>query len=412
MPNFAMITRVMLLCVFALLCLPQTGAAQVTGGPPPPPPPPSSGSNDRDDDRRPATTVPDNVAQLRGDTPEFVVSGPIGTAPAAVAALESAGARLLQFRDLASLGRRVMLFDLGARLDLPEARALLFTSDTGHLIDFNNLYTYAQGTPRQYAASMVGDGRQGACRLGAGRRLGLIDGPVDTTHPTLQNAGIVPETALSGFQRAPDTAHGTAVAALLVGQDATGLLSGFAAGARLYAVNAFAREHSGVAADVDRIAASLNWLLGNDVRVINMSFAGPQNEVFADILRQAQGKGALMIAAAGNDGRDRAVLPAASDAVIAVTAVDAAMRRYRSANRGPHIEFAAPGVDLFVARGGSGGYASGTSYAAPIITALSLRSGARDLATLRTRLRQAALDLGSPGRDSEFGWGLVRNIGC
>jgi subtilisin family serine protease len=240
----------------------------------------------------------------------------------------------------------------------------------------------------------------------------LIDGPVDVAHPALRQASITTETALFGDQRPSDTRHGTAVAALIVGDDPNGALSGFAPGARLFAMNAFAREHSGIAADVDRIGASLSWMLSNDVRLINMSFAGPSNSVFDDLLVQAEAAGAIMIAAAGNGGRNSDTLPAVSSSVIAVTAVDAAMRRYRSANWGDHIEFAAPGVDIYVARPDGGDYATGTSYAAPIITALAARIGTNSVAGTRQQLREQVVDLGDPGRDARFGWGLVRNIGC
>jgi subtilisin family serine protease len=121
-----------------------------------------------------------------------------------------------------------------------------------------------------------------------------------------------------------------------------------------------------------------------------------------------------MIAAAGNDGRERAAYPAAHPSVIAVTAVDAAFRRYRDANYGDHIEFSAPGVDIYVASSRGGNYASGTSYAAPIVTALAARLGAGgglSLTQIRDRLRGSAVDLGPDGFDSEFGWGLVRG-GC
>ena len=144
-----------------------------------------------------------------------------------------------------------------------------------------------------------------------------------------------------------------------------------------------------------------------------MSFAGPPNEVFEDILQIAASRGMAMIAAAGNDGVRFAAYPAGSPHVIAVTAIDAGMRRYRRANTGAHIEFAAPGVDVFVAGGRGGTYESGTSYAAPIVTALAARlARGASVDGVRARLRAASVDLGSPGRDGEYGWGLVRASGC
>jgi subtilisin family serine protease len=387
-----------------LLSLPvQQAAAQVgqPGGPPVP---------TVNDDRDRTPRLPDDIAHFPNDRPEYIVSGPIAEAEAAEAALEAGGARLVSYRDLVPLDRRVMTFNLRG-LSLDRARQRLAQAAPGFVADFNHLYTTAQDTPRVYAAAMVGDPR-GGCRVRPGQRLGLIDGPVALDHPALRRADIVVRSALAPRQDPGDTVHGTAVAALMVGEDPNGLLNGFAIGARLYAINAFAREHSGVAADVDRIGASLAWMLLNDVRLINMSFAGPPNLVLADLLDQTAGQGAVIIAAAGNTGRESDLLPGRADTVVAVTAVDAAMRRYRAATRGSHIEFAAPGVDVYVAQGTGGGYASGTSYAAPIITSLAARLRPSSVDDLRRRLESRAFDLGDPGRDAQFGWGLVRNIGC
>jgi len=72
-------------------------------------------------------------------------------------------------------------------------------------------------------------------------------------------------------------------------------------------------------------------------------------------------------------------------------------------------------VDVFVAKGRSGtGYVSGTSFSAPIVTALAARSG-QGLGSanrLRARLKAQAQDLGKAGFDGTFGWGLVRGSGC
>lgn len=344
--------------------------------------------------------------------PEYIAIGPEGEAAAAAAALGAQGAQRLRRRDLPGLGLVQQVFDLRGRLGLRLARATLDGAAPNTILDRNALYRSSQG-PRLYAAALIGDARPGACRIGA-LRVGLIDGPVNPDHPALRRARLTQLSTLLPGDRAPDARHGTAVAALIAGEDPAGSLTGYARGVRLYAVSAFARERGGPAADVDRIGGALDVLARNAVRLVNMSFAGPENRALARLLRAANGQGMAMIAAAGNDGARRVAFPAASRHVIAVTAVDAAARRYARANTGSALEFAAPGVDLYVATATGAAYASGTSYAAPIATALAARRMARGTAAgaLRGALRGQADDLGPPGRDRSFGYGLLRASGC
>jgi len=98
--------------------------------------------------------------------------------------------------------------------------------------------------------------------------------------------------------------------------------------------------------------------------------------------------------------------------VISVTAIDAGYLVYNAANQGSYIDFAAPGVSLWTVTPGGGKYQSGTSFAAPFVTAMTallVAGGSRtDPEVLRDTLRRYAIDLGQPGKDSVFGWGLVR----
>ena len=415
-----------LIAVTLLISLQLTGAqAQIyPGGTDPslcdgpctyPETPENDAPQDDGDERGPASEThrQPRVASAASGLPEYIVSGPISEFDAARDGLSEAGAQLLRYRDLPLLGLRIAIYDFRLRLGVRRANLILDDVAPNTRVGRHHVYELSQARPRVYAADMIGDAAPGACPVGR-RSIGLIDGPVDPDHPALAGAQIVTQSFLGDSERPPAGAHGTAVAALMVGQDPSGALGGFAPGAALYAVSAFTDSRGDVGADIERIATALEWLLQQDVRLINMSFAGPENIVLTAVLDSAAAQGAIMIAAAGNDGRERAAYPAAHPSVIAVTAVDAAFRRYRDANYGDHIEFSAPGVDLYVASPRGGNYASGTSYAAPIVTALAARLGAGGGAStdeIRDRLRQSAVDLGPDGFDSEFGWGLVRG-GC
>ena len=106
-------------------------------------------------------------------------------------------------------------------------------------------------------------------------------------------------------------------------------------------------------------------------------------------------------------------MPAGYETVLAVTAVDRRGEPYRRAGRGPHIDIAAPGVDVWTAASISGARTkTGTSFATPFVSAgaaLMLQDEPTlTPAALRDRLRAGASDLGAPGHDPVFGHGLLR----
>lgn len=335
-------------------------------------------------------------------SPEYVVSVPSGQANAASAALQGAGATLLRTRALPNLGRTLLILQLPPGLGQEGAQDVLDGAAPAARIDTHMVYGYAQGT-RTFAPQLIGDPAGASCRLGRGVRVGIIDGPVDAG--ALGGASVTTHTTLINGERGVPANHGTAVAALVAAPS-----GGFAPGARLLAVNAFSRETRGEGGRLENIAAGLDWLAGQGAEVVNMSFAGRTNAAFGEVLGGASRQGMVLIAAVGNTGRMTNAYPAAAGPVIAVTAVDAASRLYRSASTGGHVELAAPGVDVFAA----GAFRTGTSFAAPIVTALAARLKARGsgAGAIRGQLRQGVIDLGASGRDAQFGFGLVRSPGC
>jgi subtilisin family serine protease len=104
--------------------------------------------------------------------------------------------------------------------------------------------------------------------------------------------------------------------------------------------------------------------------------------------------------------------PAAYPSVVAVTAVDTSGKIFRLANRGDYLDIAAPGVGMLHAKAG-GGYAtsSGTSFAVPFATTAVARL--RQLepgVNVLDSLYRSAEDLGPPGRDEIYGYGLLRPL--
>jgi subtilisin family serine protease len=163
--------------------------------------------------------------------------------------------------------------------------------------------------------------------------------------------------------------------------------------------------------DTVSLLAALEWMRAFDVKIINMSFSGPKDDLVEKAIERMHREGVQFVAAVGNDGPAAAPsYPASYQPVIAVTAISKELRNYPYANRGERVDLAAPGVDIWSAvPGAREGYHTGTSFAAPYVTAM--------LATIynQTHVRQkqnlldqlTVIDLGPKGRDPIYGRGLM-----
>ena len=126
--------------------------------------------------------------------------------------------------------------------------------------------------------------------------------------------------------------------------------------------------------------------------------------------------GHLVVAAVGNDGPAAAPLfPAAWPGVIGVTGVDAHRRVLVEAERGPQVKFAAPAAQMAAAKSPLGYIlVRGTSFAAPIVAgllALNLPAPDKEAADRAVMaLARDAVDLGSAGPDTVYGFGLVGEL--
>lgn len=359
----------------------------------------------------------------------LAITGSLNEATALAQQLTGQGYAVRSLQELPVLGFSLMRLGLPSGQDVPSALGTLRQTFPATLFDANTLYgpqasaqpqhdLQAAAEPRRYAKDLIGWPELSPdCRLEVD--VGLIDTAVDRGHPALRDRNLMSRNFLtSGLKPAPPD-HGTAVASLIVGDPASSA-KGLIPSARLYAAAIFGlRENNRVVGTTDAIARAVDWLGQEGVRIVNLSLSGPGNQVMRLTVERARDSGMILIAAAGNEGPNAApVFPAGYESVLAVTAVDAALQPYSLANRGDYIDLAAPGVDVWSARGGQGGrYSSGTSFAAPFVAAsaalvLALEP---DIApsTLQTRLEKQARDLGSPGRDSTFGWGLLQPAaGC
>ncbi len=256
--------------------------------------------------------------------------------------------------------------------------------------------------------AMVSSSASSVCDLEV--KVGLVDSAIDANHSALKQADITAKSFL------PDTInqsaqHGTAIASVLVGKSEA--LIPLLPKAKVYSAQVFYQQSDyAQGATLSAIITGVNWLLEQNVKVINMSLAGPDNQILQRVLTAAMAKGAWVVAAAGNEGPAApAMYPAAYQDVIAVSAIDKLQQPYRWSNRGDYIDYAALGVNVLTAQSGHRiGRESGTSIAAPHITAhiacLTAVYG-EDKQIVLTQLNKLAVDLGPKGKDPIYGVGAI-----
>jgi len=309
---------------------------------------------------------------------------------------------------------RTLVLRVPDGMETARVLALLRARDPDGVYDFNHIYTGSAAGRMDGAATvakaivvgLVAPPSRGGLR--GGLRVGLVDSGVDTGHAAFHGARIV-RWGCAG-QPHP-SAHGTAVAALMVGQ--SGRFRGGAPQADLYAADIYCDSPTGGSAD--KIAAALTWLAGEKVAVINLSLVGPANGALERIVGALQQRGHVLVAAVGNDGPAAPPLyPASYPGVVGVSAVDRNGRALPEAARGPQVMFAAPGNNMVSAALGAPPFrpVRGTSFAAPLVAALLSHSvtqpdKAQAAAAIAALAKQAVRANGATIISNETGYGIV-----
>lgn len=259
----------------------------------------------------------------------------------------------------------------------------------------------SQHTRFEYASGVLGWPVEGCdARLS----IGIIDGALSDTLTDPSNIEIVQKDFTDRLSGASE--HGTAVAEILVG-------NGRLQTSHLHVASVLSAFEDVQGAGAKRIMLALNWLAEANVKLVNISLAGPNNALLNRAITKATSEGMIIVAAAGNSGPEAPPLyPAAFDDVIAVTAIDQDLEVYDRAVQGRHIEYAAPGVDIYLPSVSGGKFLSGTSMAAPFVTALiATHPDIKESANVRDVRRQIAAsikDIGPAGKDPIFGAGLLQ----
>ena len=208
-----------------------------------------------------------------------------------------------------------------------------------------------------------------------------------------------------GDGRTDPDGHGTAMALLVAGQGGPRRLVGVAPRARILPVVS------------DRYEDGIRWAVDHGAKVVNMSFASASrcDPALADAVAYAIGKGAVLVAATGNEGAGNPdlVAPVNCPGVLGVGAIDADARPWARTQVTPFADVAAPGVHMrTIDVKGRAAHSDGTSDASALTAgAVALVWSKYPGLTNRqvvARLLATARDTGDPGRDDRTGYGIVR----
>lgn len=214
-------------------------------------------------------------------------------------------------------------------------------------------------------------------------RIAVIDTGVDAAHPDL--GGKV--DAAANFTASSTTqdlsGHGTHVAGIAAASVDNGIgIAGMAPNARVMDVKVLAVDQNGnTAGDCADVADGIVWATDHGANVLNLSLGGPSPCSAMELaVRYAVSHGALVVAAAGNDGSTTRFYPAAFSDVLSVAATTNRDQLAGFSNRAASwVDLAAPGDGIVSTlptfANGTGavgyGYLSGTSMAAPVVSGIA-----------------------------------------
>ncbi|KON91952.1 alkaline serine protease [Rossellomorea marisflavi] len=234
----------------------------------------------------------------------------------------------------------------------------------------------------------------------------VLDSGVDYNHPDLARKVIKGYDFIDRDNNPMDlNGHGTHVAGTVAADTNNGIgVAGMAPDTKILAVRVLDANGSG---SLDSIASGIRYAADQGAKVLNLSLGCECNSTtLKSAVDYAWNKGAVVVAAAGNDNVSRTFQPASYPNAIAVGAIDSNDRKASFSNYGTWVDVTAPGVNIASTVPNNGySYMSGTSMASPHVAGLAalLASQGKNNVQIRQAIEQTADKISGTGTNFKYG---------
>lgn len=223
---------------------------------------------------------------------------------------------------------------------------------------------------------------------GSQRVIALIDTAVQPLTADYQALLLSPVEVVPGAVPSSEPTHGTGMAEAI----AHGLSAASTDGTTTTRIRSYDVYGANETTSAWDVAVGVTRAVNDGATIVNLSLGGTEESPYLrDVLASVNSQGALVVAAAGNDGGTASFFPAAYDSTLAVTASNSAGGIASYANRGGFVDVAAPGSTLVTLPGGTWrvqGTSVSSAYVSGVAGALG-QNPSLPLGTVRQSLESA-----------------------